>query len=98
MATEPIAATTVHQAALWEDFVDIFFAPAAVFARRARGSVWPPLLFVTVLFGALFYLNAGVLQPVFEGDFNRSMAATVRANPRLTPEMVERFWGLGERF
>ena|SRR5581483_7009053 len=98
VATEQMAAVPVARAALWEDFIDIFFAPASVFARRAASSVWPPMLVVAVLFGALFYMNSGVLQPVFDGDFNRGIAAAVRANPRLTPEMVERLRTFGQQF
>ena len=98
MATEQIAAAPVERAAVWEDFIDIFFAPSAVFARRERGSVWPPLLILTLLFAVLFYVNLGVLQPAFDGDFDRAMARALSANPRLTPEMVERFRVFGQRF
>ena len=82
---------TAERAAVWEDFIDIFYAPSLVFARRARASFWPPLLVVTVVMGALFFLNSGVLQPVMEAEFNRGMAAAMRSNPRLTPEMADSF-------
>src|SRR5207248_4834457 len=41
--------------------------------------------------------NSGVLQPVMEGEFNRGMAAAMRSNPRLTPEMADRFRQTGIR-
>jgi hypothetical protein len=85
------------RAATWEDFIDIFYAPSMVFARRARGSFWIPFFVVTVAIGVLFYLNSGVLQPVMEGEFNRAMAAAMRSNPRFTPEMADRFRQTGER-
>ena len=28
---------------VWEDFIDIFYAPSQVFARREHGSFWIPL-------------------------------------------------------
>ena len=95
---QPVAATPMAQrAAVWEDFIDIFYAPAMVFARRARDSFWIPFFVVTIVIGALFYLNSGVLQPVMEGEFNRGMAAAMRSNPRLTPEMADRFRQTGIR-
>src|SRR5947208_13316975 len=98
MAQQSVAATPMAQrAAVWEDFIDIFYAPAMVFARRARDSFWIPFFVVTIVIGALFYLNSGVLQPVMEGEFNRGMAAAMRSNPRLTPEMADRFRQTGIR-
>ena len=95
---QPVAATPLAQrAAVWEDFIDIFYAPAMVFARRARDSFWIPFFVVTIVIGALFYLNSGVLQSVMEGEFTRGMAAAMRSNPRLTPEMADRFRQTGIR-
>jgi hypothetical protein len=49
--------TAVEQepVARWEDYVDIFVSPAAVFRRRADDAVRPPLLALLGL-GALLYL------------------------------------------
>jgi Yip1 domain len=88
----------VKPVAVWEDFIDIFYAPAQVFARRMHGSVWVPLLIVTVVIGALFYVNSGVLQPLFDAEFDRGIAAAMRRNPRLTPEMAEGFRQGAQRF
>jgi hypothetical protein len=96
--SEPMAGTVKpERAAVWEDFIDIFYAPSQVFARRAGGSVMVPLFVVTLMVGALFYLNSGVLQSVMEAEFNRGMAAAMRSNPRLTPEMAEGFRQTGMR-
>src|SRR5688500_7351713 len=48
---EPISSPVPEKAGVWEDFIDIFYAPSSVFARRANASVWPPLLVVTLLVG-----------------------------------------------
>ena len=94
MPDPPVAA---EQPAVWEDFIDIFYAPSAVFARRERGSVWIPLLVVTLLMGGLFFINSGVLQPIMDAEFDRQMALAMRSNPQMTPEMVERFRQIGTR-
>src|SRR5438045_3565021 len=97
MAETMTASVPVQRAAIWEDFIDIFFSPSSVFARRAQGGVWVPLLVVTVAIGALVYLNSGVLQPMLDAEFNRGMAVAMRSNPRLTPEMADRFRQTGIR-
>lgn len=91
----PIASTpdVAAPAAVWEDFLDIFYAPSQVFARRERGSFWIPLLFVTLMMGALFFLNSGALQPIFDAEFDRGIAVTVRDNPKIPPEAIERMRG-----
>jgi hypothetical protein len=78
-----------EQASLWEDFVDIWYAPSSVFARRATGSFWIPTLVLTLLLGGSLLANIGVLQPMMDAEFHRAMAAVLRANPQLTPEMLE---------
>jgi hypothetical protein len=85
------------KAAIWEDFIDIFYAPSQVFARREHGSFWIPLIIVTMLTGILFYLNSGLLQPIFDAEFDRGMAVAMRDNPNIPPEAVERMRGLASR-
>jgi hypothetical protein len=88
---------STERAAVWEDFIDIFYAPSAVFRRRERGGVFVPMLVVTVLFSVMFFLTSGVLQPVMDAEFERGMAAAMRQNPQLTPEMLERFRAVAQR-
>src|SRR5213080_4058623 len=89
-ANSVAAASSAGRAGMWEDFIDIFYAPSQVFARRgASGSVWIPLLVVTVALSALVYVNSGVLEPMLSAEFDRGMAAAMKSNPRLTPEMVD---------
>ena len=94
MGPEPAsasAAVTAERAAVWEDFVDIFYAPSAVFARRARGNFWIPFFVVSAAIGVLLYVTSGVLRPVFEAEFDRGMAAAMRSNPRITADGAQRF-------
>ena len=96
MGTEatPVAAP---RAAIWEDFIDIFYTPSAVFRRREHGNFFVPLVIITILCGTLFYLNSGVLQPMFDAEFDRAMAMAARQNPNIPPEAVERMRGFATR-
>jgi hypothetical protein len=96
MATQTAPVATSH-AAVWEDFIDIFYAPSAVFRRRENGNVFIPLAVITIICGALFYLNSGALQPVFDAEFDRQMAAVMRQNPNIPPEAVDRMRGFATR-
>jgi hypothetical protein len=86
-----------ERAAVWEDFIDIFYAPSSVFARRQNGTFWIPMFTVTILVGTLFYLNSGAMQPIMDAEFNRGMAVAMRNNPRLNAEAIERFRQIGMR-
>lgn len=88
---------TPAKAALWEDFVDIFTTPAAVFARREKGSFWIPTLTIAAVVGVVFIANQGVLQPMLDAEFQRATAAAMRNNPAVTPEMMSRMRSFGEK-
>jgi hypothetical protein len=85
-------------AAWWEDYIDIFYAPSQVFARRAHSGFGVPMLVVTVLVGAIFLANSGVMQPIMDAEFTRGMAAASRGNPAMTPETMEKARHIGETF
>jgi hypothetical protein len=82
---------------LWEDFIDIFYAPSSVFRRRENGSFLVPLVVVTLLFGGMFYLNSGALRPMFDAEFDRQMAIAMRNNPKISPDALERMREFGSR-
>lgn len=92
------ATMKTERAAVWEDFIDIFYAPSQVFARRAQESVWVPLVVLTIAMTALVYVNSGVLESVMSGEFDRGMAAAIKSNPRITPEVVDQMRRVGLRF
>ena len=95
---DPPSATPPTGAALWEDFIDIFYAPAAVFARRAASGFGWPMLVVTVLVGVIFLADRGVIAPAFDADFTRGMAAAQRQNPNLTAEQMQVGKAFTEKF
>jgi hypothetical protein len=73
---------------LWEDFVDIFYAPSSVFARRSDGKWGLPLLFLVLAGLILFFLTRNAMQPIMDAEFTRNSAAMMRKNPNLTAEQI----------
>lgn len=84
--------------ALWEDFVDIFYAPSEVFRRRATAGFFVPMLIVTLLVGCIALANSGVMQPLMDAEFERGMRLAAAKDPRVNQEAMERFRSFGETF
>ncbi|HEX9606029.1 MAG TPA: YIP1 family protein [Gemmatimonadaceae bacterium] len=76
------------KAGLWEDFVDIFYAPSSVFARRSDGKFGMPLLFLVIIAAVLVFVTKNAMQPVMDAEFARQSAAAMRKNPSLTSEQL----------
>ena len=83
-------ASAPPQPPFWEDVIDIFFQPASVFRRRQNRSVWPPLLFVAIGVGVVFYITFNTLQPIFDAEFTRGTAKVMASNPQLTPAALDK--------
>lgn len=91
-------AAPAKPASLWEDFIDIFFAPAAVFARRRLASFWPPMLVYAVFSAALFLVARPAMQPVFDQMQAQQVEKMRQNNPRLTAEQIESAKQMTARF
>jgi hypothetical protein len=91
--TEPVAAESTTRApakaSFWEDVIDIFFSPADVFRREQHKSVWPPMLFVAISIGVIFFVTFNTLEPIFDAEFTRSTAKSMASNPNITPDQLE---------
>jgi hypothetical protein len=70
--------------ALWEDFIDILYAPARVFARRRDGRFGPALVLSAVVGLALFFAFRGM----FEAITDVAVAKQMQADPSLTPQQA----------
>ena len=90
----PVATPAPEKASVWEDFLDIFYAPSSVFARRENGSFWIPLIIVTLLTGILYVVNSAVWDPIMNAEMERGLAKAMEENPQLTPEMATQMRGL----
>ena len=95
---DPPSTPLPASAGLWEDFIDIFYAPASVFARRATSGFALPMLVVSILVGVIFLADRGVIMPAFEADYARGAAAAMKKNPQITAEQMEMARGFTEKF
>ena len=100
MTSDTGAATTgePERAGLWEDFVDIFYAPSSVFARRSEGKFGMPMLFLVVVGTILFFLTKNATQPIMDAEFTRRSAEMMRQNPNMTAEQLSSGRGFFDTF
>lgn len=84
--SEPTAAPAPEQSSFVEDLVDIWYAPSAVFARRAKSGFFLMLCLVTLAIGGLWIANRGVTQGIMDAEYQRQMAEVMRQNPNVTAE------------
>jgi len=83
-------AATPAAASFWEDLIDIFYQPSAVFARRRTASAWPPFLFVVLAMALITFATFSAIEPAFEGEFARNLPKVMQQNPQMTQEMADR--------
>ena len=89
-STAAAATSAPPQPSFWEDVIDIFFQPASVFRREQNRSVWPPMLFVAIGIGVIFFVTFNTLQPIFDAEFTRGTAKAMANNPQITPAALEK--------
>lgn len=97
--TEPSAVAAPaapKQASFWEDLIDIFFSPAAVFRRNEYKSVWPPLLFVAIAIGVIFFFTFNTLEPIFDAEFTKATAQTLKQNPQISQDALAKMKSVNE--
>jgi hypothetical protein len=76
------------KAGLWEDFVDIFYTPSSVYARRSDGKFGLALLFLVIVGTVLFFVTKNAMSPIMDAEFTRQTAAAMRKNPNVTAEQM----------
>lgn len=84
-----VASTPSEKSSLVEDFIDIFYAPSTVFARREKSGFWVHLLVVSVIAALFAFANRSVFDQIFDAEFSRATAKAMADNPQITPEMME---------
>ena len=95
----PPPLTPTESTPAWEDLLDILYAPARVFERRARDpKFFVPFIVVTVLVAVILFAGKGLLQPAFDAEFTRGAAAAMKANPQLTSDQIEKGRGFASTF
>jgi hypothetical protein len=84
---------------VWEDLLELFYAPTAVFERRRETPAFGLALMVfTVLIVGLSFTFSAMMEPVFDAEFKRGMVQAMKQNPQLTPEMMERGKTIAKKF
>lgn len=91
-STAHVAAAPVKSSSFWEDLIDIFMSPVAVFRRREGKSPWPPLLFVAFAIGIIVYLTFNTMEPIFDAEFTRNTAKQIAKNPA-SADAINKFRG-----
>lgn len=84
---EPIIAPPAEKPApLWEDFIDIMYAPSSVFRRRENQSPWPAILIISGLILLISFATYNAMSGAFETELRRQFAK----NPQMTQDMVDK--------
>jgi Yip1 domain len=86
------------KAGIWEDFVDIFYAPSSVFARRSDGKFGMALFILLAVGTVLVFLTKNAVQPIMDAEFTRRSADMLAKNPNLTAEQLASGRGVMETF
>lgn len=75
---------------VWEDLVDIFVSPSAVFARRKDDpQFFAALAMLTGIVAVLTIASWDLLQPIKQADASRGIEMYLRAHPDLPSAQVE---------
>jgi len=95
--TDATAAPTPAKTSVWEDFVDIFTNPSAVFERRRDGQFGMALLILAVLTGILAFALHNGLAPIMDAVIAKQQAAALAKNPGLSADQLSSMTGLMEK-
>ena len=76
------------RAAIWEDLVDVFTQPRAVFERRRDGRFWLALVAFTVVGALSLFAARPVLQPAIERQVSAQIAK-IQADPNVPAAQKE---------
>lgn len=95
-ATSPRAAAQPDPK--WDDYLEIYFKPSAVFRRREGSNPFLPLLVLTIATAVLYFATRSAMQPVMEAEFARSAAQMMEQNPQMTAEQMQQGRGMMQTF
>lgn len=92
---DPHPEATPEKATIIDDLIEIWTFPSAVFARRAESGFFLMMCIMTVVIGALFVANRGVLEGVVDAEMNRRFAEAAAQGQTVPPEAIAmaKKWG-----
>jgi len=84
---------------VFEDLLEIFISPAAVFERRRETPAFGlALIILMVVMVALSFGFKDLMSPIFDAEFERGAQQAMKQNPNITPEMMQQGRAIGEKF
>ena len=86
------------KASLWEDFIDIFHQPSAVFDRRREGQFGLALLVLIALSAILFFALQNGIGPIVDAEMAKQAASLAAKNPSMTTEQIAQSTSMMEKF
>lgn len=82
---------------MWEDLLEVFYAPTAVFQRRRETPAFGLALVLLVIIAVILTIVfKTVNEPIMDAEASRGMAAAMKQNPQMTEEQVnqgKKFFG-----
>ena len=94
----PADAPKPESASVFEDFLDIFYAPSQVFERRRDGKFGLALLILIVVAAVLMFALKPAMQNFWDAMGDMQVKAAMASNPNVTPEMADKMRSMGEKF
>jgi hypothetical protein len=94
--TESASTPVQPKVSLWEDFIDIFTSPSAVFRRRDGSGFGLQLLVLTVLFAIIVIGTKSLVMPAIDADIARQGAKIMHSHPEITAEQLQKQQSIGE--
>jgi len=91
-------APTPERTPVWEDFLEIFLKPSAVFERRRDAGFFIPFLVFVVVFIGIWFGLRGAFQPIMDAEMTRGFAKAMTKNPQMTEDMVAGMRAGAEKF
>jgi hypothetical protein len=82
----------------WEDALDIFYSPTAVFQRRLDGRYGLALIILIALSIGVYYLSAQVNEAIFDIEFKKSIAAQAAAGRPMSEKDLAAAKQVSEKF
>ncbi len=87
---------STEKASLFEDFIDIFYAPSNVFARRERSGYWAHFFIISGIAAIFAFASRSLTAAVFDAEYTRNIAKVMEKNPQVTQEMLASQRGIME--
>lgn len=89
MTATPPSKTADKPPSVWEDLLEVVYAPRAVFQRREKYVAFGlAMVILTVVSTAIFFGVKSTLEPVFDATVKQQVAEVLRQNPQLKEEQV----------